>query len=361
MGNRPVKIGLIGTGMIAQVMHLPHLFEMPDLFEVSALCDLSPGTVKAVAARFGIRHTFTNYREMLDRADVDAVMVLTQDHARPATDALRAGKHVFIEKPMCHNLDEADELLDAQAASGRVAMLGHHKIYDPGYLAGRERIRQMQSPSLIRLHDVTGPNDLFLEHYDIVRVDDIDAQEKSQLNQRRQDSLQRAIGAQPEPVMRAYGKLLGLLIHDIYILDAAFGLPERVVSTEIWNGGGAVASILAYSDNLRCVVDTAAVPNLRVFDESMTVYAPDSVVSIVFPSPFLKNAATVVEEWRMDGSRYRESTTTASYEEAFKLELIHFHDCIVNGKTPRTPAAGGRAQIALLIDMIKAYRASGPK
>ncbi len=361
MGNRPVKIGLIGTGMIAQVMHLPHLSEMPERFEVAALCDLSPGTVQAVAARFGIRHTFTDYREMLDRADVDAVMVLTQDHARPATDALQAGKHVFIEKPMCHNLDEADELLDAQAASGRVAMLGHHKIYDPGYLAGRERIKQMQSPNLIRLHDVTGPNEMFLEHYDIVRVDDIDAHEKNQLNQRRQDSLQRAIGAQPEPVMRAYGKLLGLLIHDIYILDAAFGLPERVVSTDIWNGGGAVASILAYSDNLRCVVDTAAVPNLRVFDESMTVYAPDSVVSIVFPSPFLKNAATVVEEWRMDGSRYRESTTTASYEEAFKLELIHFHDCIVNGKTPRTPAAGGRAQIALLIDMIKAYRASGPK
>ena len=59
----------------------------------------------------------------------------------------------------------------------------------------------------------------------------------------------------------------------------------------------------------------------------------------------------------MDGEHYRESRTTASYEEAFKLELIHFHDCIVNGKTPLTPAEGGRAQIALLIDMIKAYRA----
>ncbi len=357
MGNRPVKIGLIGTGMIAQVMHLPHLFEMPELFEVAALCDLSPGTVQAVAARFGIRHNFTDYRDMLDRADVDAVMVLTRDHAQPATDALRAGKHVFIEKPMCNNLDEADELLDAQEQSGCVAMLGHHKIYDPGYVAGRERIQQMQSPNLIRLHDVNGPNDLFLEHYDIVRVDDIDAAEMDRMNQLHQDSLQRAIGAQPEAVTRAYGKMLGLLIHDIYILDAAFGLPERVVSTDIWNGGGAIVSILAYSDSLRCVVDTAGVRNLRVFDESMTVYAPDGVVSIVFPSPFLKNAATVVEEWQMDGGLYRESTTTASYQEAFKLELVHFHDCIVNGETPRTPAREGRAQIALLIDMIKAYRA----
>ena len=357
MGSKPVRIGLIGTGMIAQVMHLPHLFEMPELFEVAALCDLSPGTVQAVGAKYGIRHTFSDYREMLERADLDAVMVLTQDHAQPATDALRAGKHVFIEKPMCNNLDEADELLDAQAQSGCVAMLGHHKRYDPGYVAGRERIQQMQDPSLIRLYDITGPNDLFLKHYDIVRVDDIDAAEKNRMQQLHQDSRQRAIGAQPEPVMRAYGKMLGLSIHDIYILDGVFGLPERVVSTEIWDGGGAFASILAYPNNLRCLLDTASVRGLRVFDETMTVYAPDSIVSIVFPSPFLKNAATVVEEWQMDGEHYRESRTTASYEEAFKLELIHFHDCIVNGKTPLTPAQEGRAQIALLIDMIKAYRA----
>ncbi|MCY3709184.1 MAG: Gfo/Idh/MocA family oxidoreductase [Caldilineaceae bacterium] len=356
MGSSPVRIGLIGTGMVAQVMHLPHLFELPELFEVTALCDLSPGTVQAVGGNYGVRRTFSDYRDMLERADVDAVMVLTRDHAEPATDALRAGKHVFIEKPMCHNLDEADELLDAQAQSGCVAQLGHHKIYDPGYVAGRERMLQMKDPSLIRLYDIIGPNEFFLEHYDIVRVDDIDAAENARSERLRLEGLQRAIGVQPEHVMRAYGKMLGLSIHDIYILDGAFGLPERVVSTEIWDGGGAFVSILVYPNNLRCILDTATVRDLRLFDETMTVYAPDGIVSIVFPSPFLKNAATVVKEWRMDGTEFRESTTTASYEEAFKLELIHFHDCIVNGKTPRTPASGGRAQIALLIDMIKAYR-----
>ena len=272
MGNKPVRIGLIGTGMVAQVMHLPHLSELPELFEITALCDLSPGTVQAVGAKYGIRHTFSDYREMLERADLDAVMVLTQDHAQPATDALRAGKHVFIEKPMCYNLDEADEILDAQAQSGCVAMLGHHKCYDPGYVAGRERIQQMQDPSLIRLYDINGPNDLFLEHYDIVRVDDVDAAVKNRLQRLQQDGLQRAIGAQPEPVMRAYGKMLGLSIHDIYILDGAFGLPERVVSTEIWNGGGAFVSILAYPNNLRCILDTASVrgtPRLRRDDDRL--------------------------------------------------------------------------------------------
>ena len=60
MGSKPVRIGLIGTGMVAQVMHLPHLFELPELFEVAALCDLSPGTVQAVGAKYGIRHIFSD-------------------------------------------------------------------------------------------------------------------------------------------------------------------------------------------------------------------------------------------------------------------------------------------------------------
>ena len=123
-------------------------------------------------------------------------------------------------------------------------------------------------------------------------------------------------------------------------------------------GARAFASILAYPNNLRCLLDTASVRGLRVFDETMTVYAPDSIVSIVFPSPFLEKCRhrgrRVADGWR---DTIVESRTTASYEEAFKLELIHFHDCIVHGKTPLTPATGGRAQIALLIDMIKAYRA----
>jgi hypothetical protein len=80
------------------------------------------------------------------------------------------------------------------------------------------------------------------------------------------------------------------------------------------------------------------------------------VVSIVFPSPFLKNAATTVETWEMVGTAYRESQTTASYHEAFKLELIHFHECIVSGQTPHTPLSEGRQDIATLIAMIQAFR-----
>lgn len=352
----PVRVGVIGAGMIAQVMHLPHLQELKSLFEVTAICDVSPGTAQAVAQKHQIAHVTTDYRDLLERDLVDAVLVLTRDHGAPAIAAARAGKHVLVEKPMCNNLEEANELVDAVAQSGVVGMVAYHKRYDPGYRIGRDLIANLEAPNMVRLHDVIGPNSAFLAHYDILRVGDIDPTELKRMDAEHRASLRIAIGDQPEHVMRAYDLMLGLSTHDMTILHGALGLPERVVSTDIWSNGMAYASIMAYPGDLRCVFTTGLIPGLLKFDESLKVYSPNKVVEIAFPSPFLKNAPTVVETWEMAEGGYRESRTIANFEEAFKEELRHFHDCIVNGVAPETPVTEGRDDIALLIKMVEAYR-----
>src|SRR5207247_234525 len=71
--------------------------------------------------------------------DVDAVLVLTAgSHAEPAIAAARAGKHVFVEKPMCYTAREADEMIAAATASGVTLMVGYMKAYDPTYLTARD-------------------------------------------------------------------------------------------------------------------------------------------------------------------------------------------------------------------------------
>lgn len=354
--SRPIRVGLIGAGMIAQVMHLPHLLELTDLFEVTALCDLSPGTAQAVAHRFGVPAVYRDHRDLLASGDVEAVLVLTRDHAQPAIDAARAGVHVLVEKPMCNNLVEADELVDAVEQSGVVGMVGYHKRYDPGYRYGRERIHALREPHLVNLHDVIGPNHLFLAHYDLLRVDDVDTELTRKLEAEHRASLRVAIGEQPDELMRAYDLMLGLSTHDISILHGALGLPTRVISTEVWQKGGAIASIFAWENELRCVFATGFTHGLRKFDESLRVYSHDRVVEIAFPSPFLKNAATTVEQWEMEGDVYRESVSTASYEEAFKEELRHFHACIRQGVPCETPVTEGREDIAFLIEMARACK-----
>src|SRR5262245_43194398 len=113
-----IKIGVVGCGLIAQMMHLPHLRELADLYEVVALCDVSPSTLKHAADAHGTARRHADYRDLL-KEDIEAVAVLSGDsHGPVIVDALRAGKHVFTEKPMCYTLREADEILAAHTRAG---------------------------------------------------------------------------------------------------------------------------------------------------------------------------------------------------------------------------------------------------
>src|SRR5258705_2352064 len=100
-----LKVGVVGAGVIAQVMHLNYLRELSGRFEIVALCDISAENAANNAERYNIDKTFTDWREMLEDADIDAVFILTSgSHAPIAIAAAKAGKHVFVGKPMWFSL-----------------------------------------------------------------------------------------------------------------------------------------------------------------------------------------------------------------------------------------------------------------
>jgi predicted dehydrogenase len=100
------------------MMHLPHLLELDDLYEIVAVCDVSPGTLAFVGERYRVARRHGDWRDLL-REPLDAVLIATPgSHAPVALAAIRAGKHVLTEKPMCYTLREADELVETAAASG---------------------------------------------------------------------------------------------------------------------------------------------------------------------------------------------------------------------------------------------------
>ncbi len=111
-----LRVGVVGAGLISQVMHLPHLRELSDLYEISALCDIAPANAAASAQRYGLPRTFTDWREMLDEP-MDAVLVLTAgSHAPIAIAAAKVGLHVLVEKPMCFSTQEAQAMIHAASA-----------------------------------------------------------------------------------------------------------------------------------------------------------------------------------------------------------------------------------------------------
>src|SRR5688500_4617642 len=101
---KPLRIGVIGCGAIAQIMHIPYLTEY-DPFELVAIADAYRPVLDAVGDRYHIAERYTDWREMMAREDIDAVGIFhSGSHRDTIIAALDANKHVFVEKPMAWNL-----------------------------------------------------------------------------------------------------------------------------------------------------------------------------------------------------------------------------------------------------------------
>ncbi len=117
-----VKIGLVGCGSVSQRGLLPHLVQ-EDLRErcrLTAVCDNAPGRAQASAEKFGVPQAFEDYAEMLAHGDVDLVALATPIglHFDQAMAAVRAGKHVHLNKAMTTTVREADRLIEAAGKAG---------------------------------------------------------------------------------------------------------------------------------------------------------------------------------------------------------------------------------------------------
>ncbi len=97
-----LRVGVIGLGEVAQIIHLPVLESLPERFEVAALCDISPGLLKRVGDRYRVERRYSDAAEMVASGGLDCVLVLNSDeyHAACTVAALDAGLHVLVEKPM---------------------------------------------------------------------------------------------------------------------------------------------------------------------------------------------------------------------------------------------------------------------
>ncbi|HET7560427.1 MAG TPA: Gfo/Idh/MocA family oxidoreductase [Limnochordia bacterium] len=118
MGEK-VRIGVVGCGVVATAYYLPYISRMPDA-ELAAVCDLDPERTAACVRLFGAKAAFHDYDEMIERAELDAVFILTAPgtHARFAVRAAQAGKHLLIQKPMATTLEEMQAIADAVRAAG---------------------------------------------------------------------------------------------------------------------------------------------------------------------------------------------------------------------------------------------------
>ena len=134
MTNDRVRVAVVGaTGAFGR-KHLDGLAEIPDA-EVTVVTGTSAEKAQAVAEEYGVPNAVVGLEPVLERDDVDAVILATptQQHAAQTQAVLAAGKHVEVEIPLADSLADAEATLAAAEASDRVAMVGHTRRFNPSH------------------------------------------------------------------------------------------------------------------------------------------------------------------------------------------------------------------------------------
>lgn len=352
----PIKIGVIGCGAIAQVHHMPNLTDLPELFQVTAVCDLSEGAARYIGERFHVAQRFTDYRQLL-ATDVEAVLLCQSDpKTQVAVDAFDAGKHVFIEKPVCFSLQEMDAILAAQQRAGTVGQAGYMKVYDPAFEMAKGEVETMDNIRFVQINHLHPDNSLHLKQFHLERFNDIPAEAKAAVDTARKAAVREAIGDVTPEVALAFHLLSGSMIHDLYGLRAMMGMPERIVSTDIWEEGRAFSVTLAYPNGARCVASWVDLSNLWDFKETLEIYSDDKRVIVSYPTGFSRGILSTVTVQATDanGVAFRKEPAV-DWESAFVREMRHFYRCIREGVACRTPLTDARLDVGLIIEMIERY------
>lgn len=153
--DRKLRFGVIGAGAFAEACHVPGLQSHPRA-EVAAICGHNPDRARALADRFGIPEVCADPQELCARGDLDGLTICTPNaaHRGQALLAFAHGKHVFCEKPLGLSVAEAEEMLRAAEASGRLHQVAftYRYLYGVGELRRRVQAGDIGEPFLFRAH-----------------------------------------------------------------------------------------------------------------------------------------------------------------------------------------------------------------
>ncbi len=149
---KTIRWGIIGLGWFGEV-HAETLADMPGV-ELAAVCTRRPERLAQVADRFHVQKRYTDYRDMLADPDIDVVGITTHiaDHRDIAIDALRSGKHVFLEKPMAPTAADCDRIVAAANEAAGFFMVGHICRFDPRVALAKQAIDEGKIGKIVSMH-----------------------------------------------------------------------------------------------------------------------------------------------------------------------------------------------------------------
>lgn len=349
-----LRVAVAGMGAVAESVYLPLLTRRWDLFELAAICDLSPSLRDELGDQYHVSpdRRYADVAQLLADTQVDGVILLTSgSHGAVALDALRRGVPVFCEKPLAFTLAEADELAAAEAELGRPALLlAYMKEHDEAVWRMREKLASVDDVRAVEvcvLHPTAESQLAFANLHP--RPHDVEQAAMEALHKRQAELLDQALGSDLSGQLRElYVHVVLLsLIHDTSLLRALFGGLTEVDDARAWPAGVFPPSVEvtgALPGGARARMTWHYLPDYPAYRETLVVHHGRGTLQVTFGTPYPLNGITqldVIEAVPGGELRSTFSTTRASFEN----ELIDFHRMVTAGTRPRAGIAEGRADI----------------
>ncbi|MQA78585.1 MAG: gfo/Idh/MocA family oxidoreductase [Streptosporangiales bacterium] len=348
--GRPVRIGVVGLGLIAQAVHLQNLHTLREQLPVTYVCDLSATLAAQVAAEWGVPCHTADIDDVLASPDVDAVLLLTPGtHAELAYRALRAGKHVLAEKPLAHTVRECRELAALAGEAGLVLQVGYMKMYDPAVTRARAELPGVGVPRLVRVTVLHPADEPQAAHQRQVRHRDGDPGAAAAAVAYERARLDEALGAIGDPYRALYDEVLnGSVCHQLSLLRSVFGeAPLRWSYAQL--GTSTAGARLEEPPQLQAVGTLGEsqlvlswnwLPDYPEYEEELAVFGSAGRLRLALPGPYLRDhrAELVVE--RLDGDDRAATRFRADHGTGFTRELQAFHLAVASGGPVLSTAAG---------------------
>jgi UDP-N-acetylglucosamine 3-dehydrogenase len=302
-----LRVGVIGAGAMGK-NHIRIYSEMPGV-ELAGISDIDKDLVESLAQQYNT-NAFTDYREML-ASGIDAVSIVvpTKMHRQVAIDAIEAGAHVLVEKPIADTVENADAIIDAAKKKGRLVMVGHIERFNPAVIKLKEIIESGLLGKIVSIST-------------------------------------RRVGPY-NPRIRDVGVILDIGVHDIDVISYLYGSDINQVYAV------AGADIHSFEDH--------ATIHMRL-DHSFS-----GLVEVNWLTPHKVRKLTAVGVGGVAYLDYIDQTVELhdsgwirkakiEQKEPLRNELEYFIDCINNGKQPNPSGTDGKHALKVSLAAINSYK-----
>jgi predicted dehydrogenase len=345
-----LKVGLIGLGEVAQLMHLPLLAD-DQRFEIAAITDVSPSLVDHIANRYGVPRKHASAETLIADPGLDAVFILTPDflHAPLLEAAITAGKHVFIEKPAALTAAELKPLVELNKTNAKIVFVGYMRRFAPAFLALKDHLPPREEIRHVRIRDLIRESQFFVDQTrNIFKPADVPQAAIDDGRAKTQALLKTVMGEARPDQLRAYQVLTGLSSHSFSAMRELFGSPLKVAAARQHRGENV---LVMFDYGTFTALYEAVIHDVARFDAGIEVLTMNQQFKINYDTPYIRNLPTRLEITTSELHSTKTEIIGPFYEDAFRVELNAFHHAVTSGEKPKTVLSDSLADLELFAEV----------